>query len=93
MCRLPTKKHPDIVAWHPNISARAPFICIGRIAPGMSLTDIIHQLYEIICYQRYTPNEFDSLNKDCCSWARANSDRFPTDSRPLKRRTLNLNVG
>ena len=86
----PTKEHANIFAWHPNISNRAPFICVGKIAPGMPLTDLLYQLYEIISYQRYTPNEFDSLNKDCCSWARNNADLFPTDSRPLKRRNLSL---
>ncbi len=86
----PTEENPDMVIWHPNVSARAPFICVGRIAPGMPLTDLLHQLYEIISYQRYTPIEFDSLNKDCCSWARAHSHRFPMDRRPLKRRTLKV---
>ncbi len=86
----PTEEHPDIVIWHPNIADKAPIICIGRIMPGTSLKDLLHQLYEVISYQRYTPNELDSLNRACCAWARANSDRFPTDSRPLKRRTLSL---
>jgi len=84
----PTEKDPDVFIWHPNISVIAPLICIGRIFPGTPLVDLLHQLYEVISYQRYTPNEFDSLNKACCSWARANSERFPIDSRPLKRRTL-----
>jgi hypothetical protein len=86
----PTLEHPDVFVWHPNISVRAPLICVGKITPGMSLTDLLHQLYEIISYQRYTPNEHDSLNKACCSWARANSGLFPMDNRPLKQRTLNL---
>ena len=88
----PTREHPDIFAWHPNISNRAPFICVGKIAPGMSLTDLLHQLYEIISYQRYTPNEFDSLNKDWCSWTRTNAGLFPIDSRPLKRRNIDLEI-
>jgi hypothetical protein len=86
----PTEQHPDVMVWHPNIAVHAPMICIGRIAPGTSLKDLLHRLYEVISYQRYTPNEFDSLNKACCAWARANADRFPTDRRPLKRRALNL---
>jgi hypothetical protein len=89
----PTKKDPGIFVWHPNISVKVPLICIGRIRPGMSLTDIVHQVYEIISYQKYTPDENDSLNRDCCSWARANADRFPIDRRPLKRRNLDLNPG
>ena len=86
----PTPEHPNVFVWHPNISVRAPIVCIGRIAPGMPLTDLLHQLYEIISYQRYTPVENDSLNRECCAWARSNAALFPTDSRPLKRRTLNL---
>ena len=86
----PTPEHPDVFVWHPNISVKAPLICAGQISPGMSLVDLLHQLYEIISYQRYTPNEFDSLNKECCAWARENSELFPTDNRPLKRRKLNL---
>jgi len=88
----PTPEHPNTFVWHPNISLKAPVICPGKIAPGMSLTDLIHQLYEIFAYQRYRPMETDSLNPACCSWARSNADRFPTDNRPLKRRTLNLEV-
>ena len=81
---------PDV--WHPNISDRGPVICIGRLAPGTSLKDIVHQVYEVITYQKYTPNEFDSLNKAACAWARSHAHRFPIDRRPLRRRTLNLEV-
>lgn len=86
----PTEEDPDITIWHPNIADKAPIVCIGRVTPGMSLKDLLYQLYEVISYQRYTPNEFDSLNKACCAWARANANLFPTDGRPLKRRTLHL---
>ena len=34
--------------WHPNISDAMPLICIGRISPGMSLADILYQMFEII---------------------------------------------
>ncbi len=88
----PTPEHPNVFVWHPNVSVKAPILCVGRISPGMPLTDLVHQVYEIISYQKYTPNEFDSLNKACCSWARTHSDRFPIDDRPLRRRTLNLDV-
>lgn len=78
--------------WHPNICDRAPLICIGRLAPGMSLTDIIHQTYEVISYQKVTPREDDALNKDACAWVRNNPDRLPLDRHPLKRRTLEIKV-
>ena len=88
----PTAEHPTTFVWHPNISVKAPLICVGRITPGMPLTGLLHQLYEIISYQNYTPNEHDSLNKPCCAWARSNADLFPVDNRPLRRRALNLEV-
>jgi ubiquitin-protein ligase len=81
---------PDV--WHPNVSADLPMICIGRLTPNTSLVDILYQIYDILTYQKYNPREDDSLNRAACSWARANQDRFPIDRRPLKRRSLNLEV-
>jgi ubiquitin-protein ligase len=78
--------------WHPNVSADLPMICIGRLTPNTSLVDILYQIYDILTYQKYNPREDDSLNPAACSWARANQDRFPVDRRPLKRRSLNLEV-
>lgn len=65
--------------FHPNI--KPPFCCVGHIAPGMSLMSLLHQLYQMITYQRYTSVEADALNRDACSWARDNLDRFPIDTR------------
>jgi hypothetical protein len=76
--------------WHPNISAKAPLICLGRLGPGTRLTDIVYQLFEIITYQRYTTH--DALNHDAAAWARQHVDRLPVDRRPLKRRTLGLTI-
>lgn len=67
--------------WHPNIAA--PLICVGRMPPGTPLVDLLHQVYEIVTWQRYTPNEFDALNKAACQWARNHPERFPVDRRPL----------
>jgi hypothetical protein len=78
--------------FHPNISDRAPIICVGRLAPGTGLVDILYQLFEIITYQKVTMREDDALNRDACGWARLNRDRFPIDDRPLKRRTRELSV-
>lgn len=73
--------------FHPNISAVAPFICIGRLTPGTTLVDLLYQVHEVITYQKVTMREDDALNNEACAWARANQHRFPIDSRPLKRRS------
>lgn len=77
---------PD--SWHPNISRELPLVCVGRLAPGTSLVDILYQIYEVLTYQKYNPRENDSLNPLACAWARENQHRFPVDRRPLKRRKL-----
>ncbi|MGH7467141.1 MAG: hypothetical protein ACRENP_04060 [Longimicrobiales bacterium] len=77
---------------HPNISAVAPYICVGRLVPGTALVDLIYQCFEIITYKKVTMRENDALNLEACAWARVHQDRFPIDTRPLKRRALQLNV-
>ncbi len=69
---------PD-TEFHPNINP--PYCCVGHIAPGMSLLSLLHQLYQMITWQRFTPREDDALNKSACSWAREHLDRFPIDPR------------
>jgi hypothetical protein len=71
--------------WHPNVSATEPFICIGRVAPGMGLVDMLYQVFEIITWNKVTMREDDALNPAACQWARRHLDRFPVDRRPLKR--------
>ena len=78
--------------FHPNISDKAPVICVGRLAPGTTLVDLLYQCFEIITYKKVTMREDDALNRSACSWARHNQRRFPIDPRPLKRRTLDLKV-
>ena len=86
--------------WAPNILAPsrdrgaplAPsWICMGHINPGTTLTAVLHQLFEIVTYQRFSTH--DALNRDAAAWARQNLDRFPVDRRPLKRRRLRLTFG
>jgi hypothetical protein len=96
----PRRANPmEVVSWfgprevfHPNISDVAPIICIGHLAPGTSLVDIIRQVFQIVTYQKVTMREDDALNRDACAWARQNQHRFPIDNRPLKRRKLNLEI-
>ncbi len=78
--------------WHPNISDRMPFICVGRLFPGTPLVDLLYQVFEVITYVRVTPREDDCLNPIACAWARDNADRFPLDTRPLKRRQVDLSL-
>ena len=70
--------------FHPNISDRMPVICVGRLAPGTWLVDLLYQVFEIISYQKVTMREDDALNPAACAWARENQHRFPVDRRPLK---------
>lgn len=65
--------------FQPNVNP--PFCCVGHIAPGMTLLSLLHQLFTMITWQRFTPREDDALNKAACSWARKHLDRFPIDPR------------
>lgn len=79
-----------IDVFHPNISAKFPWICVGKLAPNTPLVDILYQCFEIITYNKVTMREDDALNAEACVWARMNQHRFPIDRRPLKRRALDL---
>src|SRR5438445_7635703 len=48
--------------YHPNISDRAPFICVGRLAPGTPLVEVLYRVFEIITFNRVTMREDDALN-------------------------------
>ena len=87
----------EVLAWlgprnvfHPNISGMPPMICAGPIAPGTSLVDLLHRVFEIVTYQRVTMREDDALNHAACVWAKQHQDRFPVDARPLRRRRTDL---
>jgi len=70
--------------FHPNISHRLPFICVGRLTAGTGLVDLLYQCFEIITWQKVTMREDDALNPGACGWAREHQDRLPVDRRPLK---------
>lgn len=89
----------EVVTWlgpmnvfHPNIAETAPFMCLGRLAPGTRLTEILYRCHEIITYQKVTMAEGDALNKEACAWAREHPERLPVDTRPLKRRVIAFEV-
>jgi len=72
------------LAWHPNIAP--PFICIGHIEPGTPLVELVYRCFGVITYENVTMDENDALCHAACSWARRHRERFPVDTRPLKRR-------
>ena len=84
--RLVTWLEP-ITEFAPNI--RAPLCCIGPVAPGMGLLNVIYQVHSMVTWQRFTAREDDALNQTACLWARQNMDRLPIDrSRSLIRREI-----
>ena len=81
---------PSPRPFHPNI--RPPVICV-HIRPGMSLVELLHTCYELWTWQKFYTGD-EGLNHEAAQWARhQRADRFPIDSRPLKRRKLKLTVG
>jgi len=86
----------QIITWlgpvnvfHPNV--RPPFVCAGRLPPATRLVDLLDQLHQIITYNKAHMAD-NGLNAEASAWARRNADRFPIDSRPLKRRRLDIRV-
>ncbi|TDI46314.1 MAG: hypothetical protein E2P02_05115 [Acidobacteria bacterium] len=71
-----------VEVFHPNIAA--PFICIGPVAPGTGLVDLLYRVYEVITFHNVSPREDDALNRAACAWARQNRRLFPLDRRPFK---------
>ncbi|MEQ1858750.1 MAG: hypothetical protein ABMA13_02310 [Chthoniobacteraceae bacterium] len=66
--------------WHANI--KGPWICIGAMAPGVGLVDLIYQCFEVLSYYRVSPHS--PLNEAAAQWARNQPPgRFPIDRRPL----------
>jgi len=78
--------------FHPNISDTGPFICVGKLTPETSLVDLLFQVFEIITYQKFRTD--DAMNGTAAHWAiqEENRRRLPVDGRPLKRRTLKLEL-
>lgn len=87
--RIVTMLEPRNI-WHPNV--RAPFLCLGHMPPGTGLVSIVHQVFEIITYQRVTMREDDALNPIACGWTRQNRHLLPIDPRPLRRRRRRLDI-
>jgi hypothetical protein len=78
--------------FHPNVSQKYPIICVGRVTPSTTLVELIFRCHHIITWQTLTTREDDALNHDACRWARNHPDRYPVDTRGLKRRALDNTV-
>lgn len=76
---------PDDI-FHPNV--RSPFLCLGALRPGTSLVELCFRIHAIVSYQNFGLTS--PLNDAAASWARRNLHRFPTDPRPLKRKTTSF---
>jgi hypothetical protein len=76
--------------FHPNVSG--PFVCVGRLAPGTPLVDLLYRCFEIITYRKVTMREEDALQPSACGWARQNQHRFPLDRRSLRRQVVELGI-
>ncbi len=75
--------------WHPSV--RPPYVCAGPLPPGTRLVEILDQVHQIITYNKANMAD-NGLNHEAAAWARRNTDRFPVDSRPLKRRRSAIRV-
>jgi len=68
--------------FHPNV--KGPFVCLGDLVPGTPLAELVFRIHAVLSYRNYGLRR--PLNGAAAAWARRNLDRFPTDTRPLKRR-------
>ena len=84
-----TIMHP-VGAFHPNIAERAPFICPGRLPPGMSIVELAYQLWELWTWRSF--NLVDSLNAEAARYGREHRSELPLDQRPLKRHAVSFTV-
>jgi hypothetical protein len=94
----------DVAVWlyprdmfHPAVRVDGPFdrmvTCLGALPRGAPLVDVLFQLHEIVTWNIVNQNEYDALNYDACVWARHNPDRFPVDTRPLRRGPADRGIG
>src|SRR5258708_25422854 len=65
--------------FHPNV--RFGCICLGRLAPGTPLVDVLYQAHESLTWQRFALD--NPLDPDASAWASRNLKRFPIHNRPL----------
>ena len=81
--RLVVAMAPPWNVWHPNVTYGAPFICPGHLVPGTCLRDIVHQIFDVLTYNKWAAH--DPLNEAAAQFARTEKHRFPIDRRPFRR--------
>ena len=81
-----------INAFHPNVAP--PFICVGHVAPGTGLSQLVYQVHEILTFQvqKMQLLEHKALNHDACVWARRHMHLFPLSTASLRRRAVAFSV-
>ncbi len=72
--------------WHPNI--KPPYCCLGKIAPGTGLLELLLRIYEVALFMRYTPREDDALNRDACKYVRQRAPFRALSTVPLKNKAM-----
>ena len=67
--------------WHTNARAipgvPAGVVCLGHVAPGTEIDDVVYRLFDLTTYENYAPQENDCLNRSASAWARAHTADFP----------------
>lgn len=64
--------------WNPHV--RAPFTCIGHVAPGTGLREIVLRVFDVITLR--TVSTHDALNPAAAEWIAQHRSRIPVDPRP-----------
>jgi hypothetical protein len=77
--------------FHPNI--KSPAVCIGPIAPGTTLVNLLYRLFEVVTFREVTTIEDNALDLEACAWVRRTRHLFPVDRRPLKWRASDSDHG
>lgn len=76
--------------FHPNV--RPPFVCVGErfLRPGTKLVEILYQVHAIGTHAKWAAHS--PLNESAAQWTREHQNLLPADKRPLKRRSLALQI-
>ncbi|MGC4033436.1 MAG: ubiquitin-conjugating enzyme E2 [Tepidisphaeraceae bacterium] len=79
--RLPPVVKMLTPVFHPNIEPA--YVCIGdHWTAGERLVDLVVRLAEMLAYQAY--NIRSPLDGEAAMWADLNTDKLPTDPRPMQ---------